>query len=149
MTWAPRSAPSATSSPPVTTPAPWTRNWSPPWPSSASPSTCPADSRHAERYRGDAADVPAAGADELIPIAHTGRHHLDKNLIRRQRPRFAHVDQLDPSTNLPDPCYLHRRRLSLWGDGLTPSGASSTWPIGTRHSARHRGDHGWGHFHRF
>jgi hypothetical protein len=42
MTWAPRSEPRATSRPPVTPPAPWTRSCSPAWMLSASPRTCSA-----------------------------------------------------------------------------------------------------------
>jgi hypothetical protein len=62
---------------------------------------------HAQRHRRPGAHVPAAGADELIPVAHAGRHHLEQHLVASQRPKLTHLDYLNPVTDPANPRYLH------------------------------------------
>ena len=63
---------------------------------------------HAQRHRRPGTHVPAAGADELIPVAHPGRHHLEQHLVVRQRPKLTHLGNPNPVTDPADPRYLHR-----------------------------------------
>jgi hypothetical protein len=67
----------------------------------------PAGCLHAQRHRRPGTHVPAAGADELIPVAHAGHHHLEQHLVVRQRPRLTHLDNPDPVTDPANPRYLH------------------------------------------
>src|SRR6266851_4470221 len=123
MTSAPRRTARATSMPPVTPPAPLIRSGSPARTLSASTRTCSAVSAgtgnaaaashltpgglDAQRHRRRGTYVPATGADQLIPVSHAGRPDLDKHLVPGQRPRLAHLNQINLGTHLANPGYLH------------------------------------------
>src|SRR5204863_413759 len=57
---------------------------------------------HPEGHRRPAADFPAAGADDLIPVAHAGRPDLDQHLVLGEGAWPRHLDQLDIATSVSD-----------------------------------------------
>jgi hypothetical protein len=44
--------------------------------------------------------VPAARADELVPVAHPARLHVEQHLVSAQRARLGQVDQLGDVSDL-------------------------------------------------
>ena len=80
---------------------------------------------HPQRHRRHGAHVPAADADELIPVAHAGRPRFQQHLVARQRPRLSCLDHLDRAARPANPGCPH---------------LSSPGRIGGRHISGYRQD---------
>jgi hypothetical protein len=63
-----------------------------------------------ERHRSRAADLPAAGPDQLVPIADPGRDDVDQDLVCCRRRQLVQLEDLDRSTECLDPSESHPRR---------------------------------------
>ena len=66
-----------------------------------------ARSFNAERHRRAAANIPAAGPDELIPVAHARRPDLNQHLVRGQRTRPRYIDHSNIATGAVNSRYEH------------------------------------------
>ena len=74
---------------------------------------------YTQRHRRAGTNIPAAGADELIPIGHAGRLHVEQHLVLGQRPWLAHLDQLNRGTHPANPGYPHLRLPPRTAPGRT------------------------------
>src|SRR5580704_16361907 len=61
----------------------------------------------AQRHRRADPEIPVPGADELIPVAHSGCPYVDEDLIRAQRPRLSELEALDRVAELAYACCSH------------------------------------------
>jgi hypothetical protein len=61
----------------------------------------------AERQRRADADVPAAGANDVVPVADASATNVDEDLVGRQRSRVVHVERLHCAAERVDPRYKH------------------------------------------
>ena len=61
----------------------------------------------AERQRRPRANVPTAGANDVVPVANPGATNVDEDLVGRQPSRLVHVEQLHFAAERVDPRYKH------------------------------------------
>jgi hypothetical protein len=85
---------------------------------------------HAKGHRRPGTHVPAAGADELIPVGHAGCPHLEQHLVPGRRPRLAHLDHLNLGTQPANPRYLHLPPPA-WGHAARDLPGNQVEGIGT------------------
>ena len=88
-----------------------------------------------QRHRRPASHIPAAGTDELVPVARAGGPHLDEHLVVGEGPWVRHLDHLDRGAHLADPGYLHlallvRGSITLTGSGPATAGATARYRPG-------------------
>ena len=62
---------------------------------------------HAESHRRRDSDIPATGANEVIPVGDAGCVNLHQYLVRLQARQLRQVNKLDPASNLKDPRPFH------------------------------------------
>ena len=63
------------------------------------------------RHRRAAANIPAARADNLIPIANAGCHDPDQHLVVGEGTWRRHIDHLDIATDVSNPGYEHLNQV--------------------------------------
>ena len=82
---------------------------------------------NAERHRRTAANIPAAGPDDLIPVAHAGRPNPDQYLVLGERTWASHFVRSNLGAGAADPRYEHRGRLNRFdGAAHGKAGAPGT-----------------------
>jgi hypothetical protein len=63
-----------------------------------------------KRHRLRPTDIPAAGADELIPVANAGRHDLDQHFVVGEETRLRSIDDAGIAADAANSRYEHCRR---------------------------------------
>ena len=72
-----------------------------------------------EHQRGMAADIPATYADDLVPVANSGRPHRDQQLVRSERLRRRQLEHLHLAPERLDARGAHQAPVSRHASSLS------------------------------